>query len=219
LRFPVRGDWKDWVPAHFVYGAKSFASGVLVDVNSRVDVWMIGIFMADRDVGIYAVAAMFAEGIFQLLAVLQNNVNPVLARQIAERRFDELRATFVKGRRWTYLGMLGVAAGALALFPYVVEALYADPAFAMSWFPFSLLMLGILSASGYVPFGQILLMAGRPGWHSAFIAAAVALNVLLNWILIPHLGLPGAAAATAASVLASVFLLKAIVRARLGVRF
>lgn len=219
LRFPVRGDWKDWVPAHFAYGAKSFASGVLIELNSRVDVWMIGIFMADGAVGIYAVAGMMAEGIFQLLVVLQNNMNPILARQLAEGRRDEMRATIVKGRRWTYLGMAGVAAVAIAVQPRVVELLYDDPSFALSWAPFALLMLGILSASGYIPFGQILLMAGKPGWHSAYIAAAVALNVLGNWILIPLYGLPGAAAATALSVCASVFLLKAIVRAQVGVRF
>lgn len=219
LHFPVHGDWKDWVPAHFAYGAKSFASGVLIELNSRVDVWMIGIFMADSAVGIYAVAGMMAEGIFQLLVVLQNNMNPILARQLAEGRRDEMRATIAKGRRWTYLGMAGVAAVAIAVFPRVVEMLYADPAFGQSWAPFALLMLGILAASGYIPFGQILLMAGKPGWHSAFIAATVALNILGNWILVPLYGLPGAAAATALSVFASVFLLKAIVRAQVGVRF
>lgn len=219
LHFPVRGDWKDWVPAHFAYGAKSFASGVLLELNSRVDVWMIGIFMADSAVGIYTVAGMAAEGIFQLLVVLQNNMNPILARQIAHGRHDEMRATIVKGRRWTYAGMAGVAAVAIALYPRAVELVFVEPAFAQSWAPFALLMLGILSASGYIPFGQILLMAGRPGWHSAFIAATVALNVLGNWLLIPRYGLPGAAAATALSVLASVFILKAIVRAQLRVRF
>lgn len=219
LEFPVRGDWKDWVPAHFTYGVKSFASGVLLELNSRVDIWMIGIFMADSAVGIYTVAGMVAEGIFQLLVVLQNNMNPILARQIAEGRHEEMRATIVRGRRWTYLGMAGVAAVAIALYPRAVELLYAEPAFAQSWAPFAFLMLGILSASGYIPFGQILLMAGRPGWHSAFIGATVGLNVLGNWLLIPRYGLSGAAAATAVSVLASVFILKAIVRAQLRVRF
>ena len=219
LHFPVRGDWKDWVPAHFAYGTKSFASGVLLELNSRVDIWMIGIFMSDGAVGIYTVAGMVAEGLFQLLVVLQNNMNPILARQLAEGRLDEMRATIAKGRRWTYAGMAGVAALAIALYPQAIEHLFQDPAFAQSWAPFAFLMLGILSASGYIPFGQILLMAGRPGWHSAYIAATVAMNVVLNWLLIPRFGLSGAAAATALSVFASVFVLKAIVRAQLRLRF
>ena len=219
LRFPVRGDWKDWVPTHLAYGAKSFASGVLLELNSRVDVWMIGIFLSDRAVGIYAVAGMVAEGIFQILIVLQNNMNPILARQLSEGRLEEMRRTIVNGRRWTYAGMLVVAAAAIALFPRAIEILYDDPEFAAAWAPFAFLMLGILCASGYIPFGQILLMAGKPGWHSAFIASVVLLNVIGNWILVPRYGLPGAAAATALSILASVFLLKAIVRAQVGVRF
>ena len=218
MKFPVRGDWKDWVPVHLVYGAKSFASGILLELNTRVDVWMIGIFMADRDVGIYTVAAMVAEGIFQILIVLQNNMNPILARLLTEGRLEELRETVAKGRRWTYVGMAAVAAGAIALYPSAVGLLFGPSGFASSWTPFTFLMLGILTASGYIPFGQILLMAGRPGWHSVYIGATVAMNVLGNWILVPRYGLPGSAAATALSVFASVFVLKAIVRAQVGVR-
>ena len=218
LVFPVRGDWKDWVPTHLAYGSKSFASGILLELNTRVDVWMIGIFHPDGPVGIYAVAGMLAEGVFQLLIVLQNNMNPILARQLAEGRKEEMRATIVQGRRWTYAGMLVVAAAAIALFPPAIGILFDDPAFAQAWAPFAILMLGILCASGYIPFGQILLMAGKPGWHSVFIAAMVGVNVIGNWILVPRHGLVGAAAATAISILASVFLLKAIVRRQVGVR-
>jgi O-antigen/teichoic acid export membrane protein len=218
MRFPVRGTWKDWVPVHLAYGTKSFASGVLLELNSRVDVWMIGIYLADRAVGIYTVAGMVAEGLFQLLVVLQNNVNPVIARMLAEGRLSELHAAVLRGRRRTYLGMAGVAAIAIALFPLALGLAFRDGGFREAWLPFAILMLGIVSASGYIPFGQILLMAGRPGWHSLYIGSSVAMNVLGNWILVPRFGLAGAAAATALSVLASVFVLKAIVRAQLGVR-
>jgi O-antigen/teichoic acid export membrane protein len=218
MRFPVRGAWKDWVPVHFAYGAKSFASGILLELNSRVDIWMIGIYLADRAVGVYTVAAMVAEGIFQLLVVLQNNMNPLIARLLAEGRREELLATIARGRKWTYAGMAGVAVIAIALYPTAVRMLFDKPGFSESWAPFALLMLGIITASGYIPFGQVLLMAGRPGWHSVYIGATVAMNVLGNWILVPRYGLAGAAAATALAVLASVFVLKGIVRAQVGLR-
>jgi O-antigen/teichoic acid export membrane protein len=79
-------------------------------------------------------------------------------------------------------------------------------------------MLGIVLASGYIPFGQTLLMGGRPGWHTGLMAATVASNVIGNSILIPIYGLNGAAAATAIATVLSVFVLKALVKWRLGFR-
>jgi O-antigen/teichoic acid export membrane protein len=60
-------------------------------------------------------------------------------------------------------------------------------------------------------------MAGFPGWHSFFMVATVAVNVAGNVLLVPRFGISGAAAATAISMLASVFLLKALVRSRVGI--
>ena len=41
------------------------------------------IFMSDEKVGIYTFAALFAEGFYQLLIVLQNIMNPIMARQFS----------------------------------------------------------------------------------------------------------------------------------------
>jgi len=218
LRFPVGGEWKRWVPVHFAFGVKSFASGILLELNANVDKWMIGLYLVDRDVGIYAIAAMVAEGVYQLLVVLQNNCNPILARQIAEKDWDGLHALSRRVRGATYAGMAGVTVVAIALFPTAVALLTGKAAFEESLWPFGILMVGILSAAGYVPFGQMLLMGGRPGWHSTLMAATVAVNVVGNALLIPRIGIEGAAAATAVSMFASVLLLKAFVRTHVGVR-
>jgi O-antigen/teichoic acid export membrane protein len=149
--------------------------------------------------------------------VLQNNVNPILARQIAEKDWPGLAALVRRVRVRTYFGMAAVAAVSIAVFPTVVEFLARSPGFDGAQLPFALLAAGIVLASGYIPFGQTLLMAGFPGWHSFFMLATVLVNVAGNAVLIPRIGIAGAAAATAISMLASVFLLKALVRSRVGV--
>jgi O-antigen/teichoic acid export membrane protein len=218
LRFPIGGAWKDWLAPHFAYGTKSLASGVLLELNAKVDVWMIGVYLADKDVGVYAMAAMVAEGIYQLLVVLQNNCNPRIARQIATHELDGLRELVRRVRGRTYLGMAAVALVAVLAFPTFVDLLAANRGYETAQVPFALLAAGIVLASGYIPFGQTLLMAGFPGWHSFFMIATVAVNVAGNVLLVPRLGISGAAAATAVSMVASVFLLKGLVRAKVGVR-
>lgn len=206
-----------WVREHVVYGAKSVLSGVLLELNAKVDIWMIGMFMTDKAVGLYAFASMIAEGVYQLLVVLQNNYNPILARLVAARDFVGLRTVVRTGRKWTYLGLSTVAVCAVLLYPLAVAILTDKPDFQESWLPFAYLMAGIALASGYIPFGQTLLMAKQPGWHTLLMMLTVAVNVLGNALLIPRLGIEGAAIATAVSMGSSVLFLKWLVHRRVGV--
>ncbi len=213
----VASGFRPWVREHVVYGAKSVLAGVMLELNAKVDIWMIGMYLSDKMVGIYTFASMIAEGVYQLLVVLQNNYNPILARLLAVRDFATLRATVCKGRKWTYLGMAGVGIVAVALYPLAVSILTDKPDFATSWLPFGWLMAGIVLASGYIPFGQTLLMANKPAWHTLLMLLTVLVNVIGNWILIPRSGIEGAAIATAISMGSSVIFLKGFVKRQVGV--
>ena len=210
--------WLDWSLEHLRYGVKSMVSGMLLELNARVDVLMVGLFLDDARVGIYSFAAILAEGVFQLLVVLQNNYNPLLAQHLASRRYEELRAMVAKGRRTTYLLMGAACAFAVVVYPIYVMLVGDREEFWESWLPFGVLMAGMFAASGYMPFAQMLLMANRPGWHTFMMIGIVAVNVVGNYLLIPVFDIVGAAMGTAISLLSSVVLLVAMVRWRVGVR-
>jgi Na+-driven multidrug efflux pump len=123
-----------------------------------------------------------------------------------------------KGRRWTYVLMLAVAIVAVLVYPIALGILTDKPEFAESTSPFRWLMLGLVLAAGYIPFGQTLLMAGRPAWHTGLMIATVLANVIGNSILIPTIGIDGAAIATSIAMFASVFMLKALVRWKVGLQ-
>jgi len=218
VRGPVAPGWTALVRPHIRFGLRSLGSGVLLELNARVDVLMIGWFLSDRDVGVYAFAAMISEGLYQLLNVLQNLYNPILARGLAARALAELHATIQKGKRRTYQGMLVVATLAVLLYPFALSLLTDKPGFEGSVIPFRWLMLGVGLCAGYIPFAQTLLMAGFPGTHTLYMLLSVGINVIGNALLVPRLGLAGAAIATAASMFLSVFVLTGLVRARTGLR-
>lgn len=208
--------WRAWAWEHVRYGAKSVLSAVLFELNVYTDVFVIGHFMTEADVGLYSFAAVLAMGFFQILLVLQSIYNPILAREIAAGRLATLQATIARGRRWTYAGMAVVGLVAMLAYPHVLLLLTGKPAFLASWTPFNCLVLGTVLASGYIPFAQTLLMSGHPGWNTALMAATVAINAIACWLTVPAYGLAGAALATAFSMVASVFILKATVRWRVG---
>ncbi len=214
----TRPGWGAEVRGHVVFGAKSAFSGVLLELNAKVDVWMIGLYMSDAAVGIYTYAAMIAEGLYQVVVVLQNVYNPILARHLALREHEAIRAIVRRGRTWAWVGLAAVGGLAVLLYPLALEIIGARPEFAESRLPFAILVGGIAAAAGYLPFGQMLLMGGQPAAHTALVGLTVLTNVVGNAILIPHHGLAGAAAATAVSMVVSIVLLRVLVRRRLSLQ-
>ncbi|MFN0243252.1 MAG: lipopolysaccharide biosynthesis protein [Planctomycetota bacterium] len=217
LAWPFDAGWKSWCAEHVRYGAKSVLSGVLLELNTRVDVLMIGVYLSDTAVGIYAWAVQIADGVFQLLVVLQNVYNPILARHIAAGERAQLAVVVRRGKLWTYAGMVVAGAAAVALYPIALDILTGKPEFAASYPSFAWLMLGVVVASGYIPFAQTLLMAGFPGSHTLYMTLTVGTNVIGNALLIPRFGIAGAAIATAISFALSVVYLRVLVKARVGV--
>jgi O-antigen/teichoic acid export membrane protein len=196
-----------WIPKHISFGIKSFMSGVLMELNTRIDVLMLGYFMSDKIVGIYSFAAVIAEGIFQFLVALRNNYNPIIVKHIANKQLLELNVLIKKGKRVTYMLMFLIGITSILIYPYVILLLSNNTGFNESWSVFAILVCGITISAGYVPFNQILLQAGKPTLHTIMIAGVLFSNVVLNYLLIPIWYANGAALATSLSFMVSTVLL------------
>jgi O-antigen/teichoic acid export membrane protein len=211
LRLPA-ANVLHWARVHLAFGVRSFAGGMLVELNTRVDVLMLGYFAADDLVGVYSFAAMLAEGIHQLAVVVRNNYNPRLARHLAGNDMTGLRRVVRRGKLATYAIMLLLGAAAVSLYPLGVRLLgRADP-FLAGWPLLATLVAGVVVASGYVPFGHILLMAGRPATHTLLTLLTITANVVGNALLIPLLWAQGAATATALAHVVNAVLLCVLTR-------
>ncbi len=194
-----------WLREHLSFGARGFLSGALGEINTRVDILVLGLFTSDVLVGVYSFAAILAEGFSQLPIVLRRNVDPLLGaafasndRQRIERHARDLRRVF-------YPAMAVIGVLAVVVYPVLLKWLVGDAEFAASSRVFTVLMIGVVINAGYRPFLGILLQSGHPGRHTLLVATLVTANLLGNVLLIPWLGLEGAAIATAL-----VFVLEAV---------
>lgn len=212
---------KRWVIEHMRFGGKAYLSGVLAGLNTRLDVLMLGWFMSDKVVGIYSFAAIIAEGFFQLTVIVRNNFNPILVRLLADTKQADL-ITFVKrGRNKTWLWMGAIGAASVALYPLAAKLVIlfgAQSDLAGSWSVFAIIAAGVVLSAGYLPFMNLLVVAGRPASHTVLIFAGVVFNVAANCFLIPVWGANGAAVALGAAYVFSVLLLRVMTRRLLGVR-
>ncbi len=213
---PIR-QWSIWLKTHLWFGLKSFLSGTMSELNTRVDVIMLGYFTTDANVGIYSMAAMIAEGISQLSLVLKNNLNPLLTRYGTSGELQELKKIIKKSVRGFYFVMAGILILATALFPVIINFLAGARNYQQSWGTFAILAAGIGLSAGYLPVNMLLVQLGYPGMHTLLKAAVVLTNLVLNVALIPIYGIYGAATATAMTYICSIFYLKYLMKKSVGI--
>jgi len=208
--------WWRWLAIHLRFGSRALLSGVFTEVNTRIDVLMLGLFASDSVVGVYSVAAFITEGLFQLPVILRTNLNPVLAKHYHTGQTDELLSLIARGVR-TFYWILGIAfAAAMIAYPIVAILFMGGGEFIASWPAFCILSTGIIASAGYLPYMMLLVQTGHPGAHTLLILATVFTNATLNAILIPFFGLLGAALATGVTFFMSVIYLRHAVRRLTG---
>jgi stage V sporulation protein B len=210
-------EWRRWARMHTSFGARSSVSMLAIELGSRLDVWMVGIALSDASVGVYAMAATLAEGAMQIPVAVQASVNPRIAESLARGDTAAVDTMVRTTRRWFVPAMIGACVLGTLAFPFIIPVLTGDTAFAEGSAPFALLMLGVALACPWLPFNQMLLMGGRPSWHSLVLVVMVATNALAQVVFVPAFGLVGAGAGTAIALVVSAVLLRLSSRRLLGV--
>jgi O-antigen/teichoic acid export membrane protein len=210
--------WTSWVRKHVDFGMRGVTSTLAYELNSKLDVWILGVVMSDELVGVYSLASVLAEGVMQLAVVVQNNLNPVLARALAAGDHGEVSALVARTRRWFVPSLAGICVISAVLYPVIIPVLIGDATFADGAASYAILVGGIALASPYLALNQVLLMAARPGWHTIYVLLVIGLNFAGNLLLIPYLGMEGAATATAVTLVLSMVILVRIARTRAGLR-
>jgi O-antigen/teichoic acid export membrane protein len=163
------------------------------------DVIIVGALRGAREAGIYAAVSRFAlMGLFVIEAV-RIVIAPQLSALFARGEHDRAQHLYQVGTWWLIA----------ASWPfYLMAAMFAPAILRLFGVQFvegqtALLILSVamLLMVGTGGVSVVLLMAGKSTWNLANTLAAVVVNVALNLVLIPRLGITGAALAWAAAIL------------------
>lgn len=206
-----------WLPRHIAFGGKALVHGFLSEAFLRVDIIMLGVFMADREVGIYSFAAMFVEGVYQVPMVIRTIVNPILVRFLLVKDRLGLASFSRRIAMLSFAATVMVAAPITLVYPYI-GSFFSGEVIQASYGILVILMASLSLYAVFIPFDYILLDAGWPGLQSVFMTINAMINVVLNFALIPPFGLYGACIATAISFILSCVNLNCFAARVLGLR-
>lgn len=207
-----------YLPGAWLAGAWPMALTQGVDqLNRNVDVLFLGLLVATSDVGVYRVAAQ--GGLIASIGsvALSMAAAPFAARLHVSREHQKLQ----KLARHTAQAALAFAAmttvGFAVMGGWLLTTLFGTEFDAAYW-PLLILACGQMFSAGFGMNGMLLNMTGHERDVLRVLVVSVALNSLLNLVLIPYWGAVGASVATSVSMIFWNIWLWRKVRQRLGVR-
>ena len=167
---------------------------VLLFLHLRSDMFLVEGFLGPAALGQYSVAVILAETV---LLITDSLSKAILPRQMANSPREAAAVAVRAAKASLVLALL--AATSLAVLGRPMIELFFGTAFSPAYGPLVALLPGLAFLGVQRLCGAPLLRLGRPLRFASIYAVAFAANVLLNVVLIPRLGLVGAALASSSS--------------------
>jgi O-antigen/teichoic acid export membrane protein len=193
---PLRASFKA-LRAQLSYGARVAIGSAADTVAGRFDQALMVAMVPSADLGLYAVAVTAAGMSAALTSSLSLALFPELRR---ESSVEAQRRRTSRALAAVLTSSTGVAAVLAFAGPWLLAFLFGN-SFADAATPLRLLLLGQIANDATGPLTARLLAAGRPGAASQASAAAAAVTVVGLALLVPRLGINGAALTTTVSYL------------------
>jgi O-antigen/teichoic acid export membrane protein len=195
-----RFEWRVWRQLLVASAVLGLALAIN-QVYLRADTLIISLYRSYREVGLYAVGYRIADLVVAVPAVLLASVFPVISRYVAAEELRQRRLAQVIQLVADAFMIFGVAiatGGAILARPIIELAAgsgFADPA-AVASLALLLAAGALVSLNGL--FGFALIAKARQAQALWLNVSALALNLSLNFILVPPLGIVAAATTTLA---------------------
>ncbi len=181
------------VEALLGFGLPVFVSTLSSTVYYSADTLIIGYFLPVKFVRIYGAAIMLVHSLLYLFSGLETALFPILSGSFEKKEEGKESRALLKGYRLVALVTFPMAVYSFAMAPHMVRFLFgADYLDAV---PAARVLALLVLAYVAMTAGVIFLSTGRPEINARLGVISAILNVVLSFVLIPFLGILGAAVA------------------------
>jgi O-antigen/teichoic acid export membrane protein len=175
------------------YGSGFALTSIVKQFFWNADVVLLGLFTNEKAVGLYRIAQTVANPLMRVFSPLWTVLFPTVSIESARGNIDRVKKLLTRGTQWLLLGNLPIVIAGTYLLDFVIPKLYGGAQAAI--FPIRLLLWGyVIGTITSVSPPILRVYRNDLAFLTTFVAAI--LNILLNLILIPRLGINGAALAS-----------------------
>jgi glycosyltransferase involved in cell wall biosynthesis/O-antigen/teichoic acid export membrane protein len=191
------------------FGVKAYVGQIFFFLLLRVDQVLVREYAGYSQLGLYALATTVAE----LLWLLTDPLAAALVPHVVRARMGEERhLSFAMTRLSLWISMIA-AVGGWFLAPLAIPVVYG-PRFAGAASALRLLLPGVVAMAATRPLRAVLVKEGRAAILSTLALGALGLNVALNLVFLPRIGIRGTSIASSVSYAALALSYVAISRRR-----
>jgi O-antigen/teichoic acid export membrane protein len=176
---------------------------LLVIISSAIvlqlDRLLIGTYLGSAYVAFYVVPASIAAGIYNVVANLTGVIFPLCSHLYATGEHDKLRELYMKASKYAVIIVISLATPIIILSTQIMNhwmglqySLKSSSVLAI--LAVSAIFTSLTAIPSYILFG-----IGMPGTNAKFAMLSATMNICLCLVLIPWLGLSGAAFANLAN--------------------
>ena len=183
------------VKSLFIYGFWIFLISTGSTVFAYADTIFIGYFLTNGDVGVYRTAFQFTTAATFITTAIYSTLTPKISNWSANNQWEKIAPPVSRGITFALILAVPVFTGGLLLADKLLYYFYGADFAAGAVACTILLLVQVISV--FITLLGVALTASDHARQSFYATASAALiNILLNCILIPILGINGAALAT-----------------------
>ena len=183
------------------FGVQVLAAGAFNEINNQLDILLIGFFLISTDLGYYAAAISLSRFFWFIPLSIQKITYPATAEYWSSNNHTALNMMIDKTMKYCTLILLVIGL-LIGFFANEIIIFLFKENFIHAVLPLQILLIGtVIRGCIAQPIGGSLSGIGRPDLELKISSFMMAINVTLDIILIPQIGIVGAAIATTISLI------------------
>jgi len=182
------------------FGVQILGADAINTLNKQLDIILIGLFLLPSDVGYYAAAVSLSRFFWLIPSSIQKITYPATSEYWSKQNHTALNNMINKSIKYSSLILVFIGLGVFFFGNYIMVSLFRED-FTISFVPLQILLIGTVIRGGIAqPIGASLTGIGRADLIFKLTAFMLIINVLFDLLLIPRIGIIGAAIATSISL-------------------
>lgn len=199
------------IRATTVFGFYAVLANSVSYLNNQINSVFIGYYLNPTEVGIFAVAVLLSQTLTLIPNAIQTVTNPVMATLNAKEDLEGVRRIFYSTLRKSFFIAAGSAVLLAVFSPFIISLLFGEK-FLTSYISLLLLLPGSVILASYMAVGTTLASIGKVHIIFRIGIISVVINIIMNILLIPSVGIEGAAIATSMTAIINFGITVTVVR-------